>query len=256
MLIPLNTLILKYNIPTRGIIHIGAHQAEEAEIYESNAYENVIWIEGNEELIPYLQKKLNQFTRQKAYLALIDIEEKEIVFNITNNAQSSSIYDLKEHLEQYSEIDVERQVVCKTCRLDNFLKKNNINITGYNFLNLDIQGNELNAIKSLGTDLQHFDYIYTEVQIAELYKNSHNIFDIDTYLFSKGFKRVETNLKYKSWGDAFYIRTKNCSKLNKYKNLISSLLLVKTWPIRKLTYLIFDKLYYGIKSRILKLFKK
>lgn len=255
MLIPLDKLIRKYNIPIKGIIHIGAHQAEEADVYEYNGYKNVIWIEGNEELMPFLRTKLSNFPSQKVYLALVDVEEKEITFNITNNAQSSSIYDLKEHLEQYSEVVIKKQVVCNTIRLDSFLKQNSINKLDFNFLNLDIQGNELNAIKSLGADLKYFDYIYTEVQITELYKNSHNIYDIDTYLFNNGFKRVETDLKYKSWGDAFYIRTKNKYTIDNYKNLAWSLFLVKTWPIRKLTYLIFDKVYYGFKSRIFKLFK-
>lgn len=256
MLIALDYLILKYKISINGIIHIGAHQAEEAEVYQTNAIKNVIWIEGNEELMPFLQKKLEHFPSQKVYLALIDVEEKEIVFNITNNAQSSSIYDLKEHLEQYSDIVVEKQIVCKTIRLDTFLKHNQIHISDYNFLNIDIQGNELNALKSLGSDISNIDYIYAEVQITELYKDSHNIYDLDTYLFSKGFKRVETNLKYKSWGDAFYVRTQNKNTLNNLKNLTYSLFLVKTWPIRKFASFVFDKVFYGIKSRILKIINK
>ena len=37
----------------------------------------------------------------------------------------------------------------KTIRLDTFIQKNNIHMDKLNFLNLDIQGKELDALKSM-----------------------------------------------------------------------------------------------------------
>jgi FkbM family methyltransferase len=249
MLIPFDHLVKKYKIPPKGIIHIGAHKAEEADVYSACGFKKVLWLEGNFELIPYLEEKIKNYSGHSVYWALIDIEEKVVVFHITNNLQSSSILKLKEHAAQYPSITVEKEVLCTTKRLDNFIRRNKIQLAEFNFLNLDIQGNELNALKSLGTDLTHFDYIYTEVQLTQLYENSPTIYEVDKFLFSKGYIRVETNFTYRSWGDALYI--KNSSSNNSFK-LLESRIRVFTWPLKKKVYRFFDQLDYYINKKLLK----
>ena len=252
MLISLDVLIKKYSIPTLGVIHIGAHQAEEADVYRDCGFKNVIWIEGNPELIPFLQNKLKNYSSQKVYQSLIDVEEKETVFNLTNDPQSSSIYKLKEHAQQYPSVTIEKEIICETQRLDTFLKIHSIPVGKFNFLNLDIQGNELNALKSLGAELEKFNFIYTEVQLTELYDKSHNLYELDTFLFSQSFKRAEIDLKYRSWGDALYIRINYNNDFSNFFRLTQSKLLVLTWPLRKKMYWVLDQTKYLIKNKLLK----
>jgi len=253
MLIPLDLLIKKYAIPLTGVIHVGAHHAEEAELYQVCGFKHVVWIEGNSDLIPLLEKKLSDYPSQKVYNALIDVEEKETVFNVTNDPQSSSLFKLKEHSTQYPSVTLEKEVPCKTQRLDSFIKAHGLKPAGFNFLNLDIQGNELNALKSLGENLQHFDFIYTEVQLTELYDKSHNLYDMDRFLFSNGFKRMETSIKYRSWGDALYVRTWPAPVFQNSLRLLESRFLVMTWPLKKKIYWLSDQVKYVLKN---KLFKK
>ena len=59
MFIPLNTLVTKYNLNIKGILHVGAHHAEERESYNECNINNVIWIDGNEELIPIIKERTN-----------------------------------------------------------------------------------------------------------------------------------------------------------------------------------------------------
>jgi hypothetical protein len=77
----------------------------------------------------------------------------------------------------------------------------------YNFLNLDIQGAELKALKGMEDYLNKVDYIYTEVNKDYVYKNCALVEELDEYLKKFNLFRVETywceNLQ---WGDAFYIR--------------------------------------------------
>ena len=47
MLINLEELISKYNLNIKGIIHCGAHHAEEFKLYKKNKINNVVWIEAN-----------------------------------------------------------------------------------------------------------------------------------------------------------------------------------------------------------------
>ena len=80
----------------------------------------------------------------------------------------------------------------------------------FNFINLDIQGTELKALKGMDYYLKFVDYIYTEVNSCEVYKGCTIISDLDDYLNNYGFKRVKTSwVEDKTWGDAFYIRDKN-----------------------------------------------
>jgi hypothetical protein len=87
----------------------------------------------------------------------------------------------------------------KTQRLDNFFEENKIEFK-FNFINLDIQGAELKALKSMEKYLDKVNYIYTEVNIKHLYKNCALMNEIDDYLSKFGFKRVETNMTRMGWG--------------------------------------------------------
>ena len=73
-------------------------------------------------------------------------------------------------------------------------------------MNLDIQGVELRALKSMEKYLQHVKYIYTEVNTEQVYKGCNLIGEIDEYLKQFGFGRVaQQTYKQFGWGDAFYI---------------------------------------------------
>lgn len=77
----------------------------------------------------------------------------------------------------------------------------------FDFINLDIQGAELNAIKGLGSRLNNVNWIYTEVNKKRLYKDIYLVADIDKYLSLYGFKRIATYwIPGVGWGDALYIK--------------------------------------------------
>lgn len=202
MLIKFKNLMKKYKLNVNGILHIGAHECEEENDYRDFNIKNIIWLEA-------IQEKVDMFKDKNIYQIVVDIEDnKDIIFNITNNYQSSSIFELKEHLIHHPSIHVTEKRKLKTKRIDTFYKENNIPIDYANFVNLDIQGNELNAIKSMGDIISHVDYIYTEVNTDYLYKDIDLLDNIDEYLKKNGFKRVECKMTKFKWGDAFYIREK------------------------------------------------
>jgi hypothetical protein len=87
----------------------------------------------------------------------------------------------------------------------------NYNHIPFNFINLDIQGAELKALKGMENYLNqnNIDYIYTEVNGSYVYKNCNLIHELDEYLSKFSFKRVETswyNNDPTTWGDAFYVK--------------------------------------------------
>ena len=91
--------------------------------------------------------------------------------------------------------------------MDTLIERENMPIEKLNFVNLDIQGVELRALKSMEKYLSHVHYIYTEVNTEEVYKGCNLIGEIDAYLKGLGFVRVAQKIYSEyGWGDAFYMK--------------------------------------------------
>ncbi len=91
----------------------------------------------------------------------------------------------------------------RTQRLDSLI--NEAELIGECFLNADIQGAELLALKGMGDLIKSFKWAYLEVNKKETYVGCADINDIDEYLFEYGFERIETgNWVADTWTDALY----------------------------------------------------
>lgn len=207
MLIKLKDLCAKYKFVPKGIIHVGAHKAEENSAYEDLGVENVIWIEGNPELYENLKTSFSKKGNQIFNYLVSDVDDKEYDFKITNNGESSSIFELGTHKEKHPHIFVTEIKKLKSKTLNTIIEDNSIDICNFDFLNLDIQGAELLALKGLKEKISSIRYIYTEVNINHLYQDCALINEIDEFLGELGFYRAETViLDQYGWGDAFYIK--------------------------------------------------
>jgi FkbM family methyltransferase len=208
MLIPFSTITNKYNLDnTKNILHIGAHECEEKNSYNSEGFkdEQIFWIDGNENLV----KKIKSLNKDIIiYDALIsDKDYDEVEFIITNNMQSSSILELDEHLKEHPWVYEINRYKKHTVTIDTLLKNNNIDFKNFEFVNIDIQGAELLALKGMKIMLPFLKYLYLEVNIKHLYKNCALINEIDTFLKDYNFIRCETVITDYGWGDAFYIKS-------------------------------------------------
>jgi FkbM family methyltransferase len=208
MLFDLKLLCEKYKFIPNGIIHCGAHLAEEKIVYNSLFINNVVWIEANKKLVDSM-KMMDSLKNDIIVNELLwNNSDEELFFYITNNMQSSSILELDKHRLYHPEVEVEKKVKIKTKKLDDIIDEYKININNYNFLNLDLQGVELKVIKGFNKNIKHIDYIYTEINTGEVYKNCDKLYEMDEYLQEKNFQRVELNIGTAEWGDAFYIKKK------------------------------------------------
>ena len=202
MLIPLNELVEKYNIQFKGILHVGAHECEELNDYLNyTTNDKILWVEAMPDKVEFCKKKYPNILIENAIVS--DVEEK-VRFNVSNNGQSSSILDFGLHLQLHPCVEYVSYFEGDTKLLKNIISNYNIE---YNFLNLDIQGAELKAMKGMETYLSKVDYIYTEVNSDYVYKDCALIQEIDEYLLKFGLVRVEVKwFNDCRWGDAFYIR--------------------------------------------------
>lgn len=204
MLIKFDYIVGKYGKP-KGIIHIGAHMLEEKKDYDKHGLTHTIWLEANPQICDKAKHKLSDSEKLFNY-AVSDKDGDSLTLNVTNNGQSSSILELDVHKKYYPQIVVVDKVEVQSVRMDTLMERENIDISNYDFINLDIQGAELLALKGFGDLLNNINYIYIEVNFNTLYKDCPLVEEIDGYLSQYGFKRVETKNTFAEWGDAIYIK--------------------------------------------------
>lgn len=203
MLIDLPDLQAKYGMDITGIVHVGAHLGEEASTYDQMGVPRVLWIEGNPDLMPELERQLAPFPSQTAVQALISNEDGlELSFNITNNGMSSSILEFGTHPQQAPDVWFIEKKQLLSRKLDTVLS--DADFWDFNMLNIDLQGAELLCLQGAPRALERVDYIYTEVNENYLYLDCALINELDDFL--TGFERVETFMTAGEWGDALYVR--------------------------------------------------
>jgi hypothetical protein len=75
------------------------------------------------------------------------------------------------------------------------------------FINIDIQGAELQALTGARRILSEAKVVYTEVSKKLIYREGTHIRDLDEFLKGFGFKRVTTRwIMREGWGDALYLK--------------------------------------------------
>ena len=202
MLISLDELVKKYNIQFRGILHVGAHECEELNEYEKYIERNkILWIEAMPNKVRMCQEQYPDILIENA---IVSDNIENVKFYVSNNGQSSSILELGLHKYFHPSIHYIGYFEGETQLLKNIICKYDID---FNFLNFDIQGAELKALKGMEPYLSKVDYLFTEVNSDYVYQGCALITELDDYLKQFGLQRVETVwFGENRWGDAFYIR--------------------------------------------------
>ena len=196
--------------PRRGVLHVGAHMCEEAELYASLGMNprdeaQVLWIEANSEIAAQAARA-GQFPNIVC-AAVSDNNGGEVTFFITNNMQSSSILPLAEHRREHPDVYEIGAKRMRTVTLDTLFEKGyGIPYDRYDLINLDIQGAELLALRGAEKILGNVRAVYTEVNTKELYAGCALLPEMDEFLEARGFSRVALEMTNHGWGDALYIR--------------------------------------------------
>jgi FkbM family methyltransferase len=214
MLIKLDQLSRVYGVTPRGVIHIGASSGQEIRAYCEAGIKNMVMIEALDgpfgELVSTANYFLSLYPDVNIYCLQGCVSDKtgqSVTFHVSDNdAQSSSFLKPKEHLNQHPTVHFPTTVDTITTTLPDLLDKYGIDPSGYDFLNMDIQGAEFHALRGMGDMVTGFDWIYLEANYIELYEGCGLALDIDNYLIRFGFVgRVEKRTGH-GWGDKLYVR--------------------------------------------------
>ena len=188
----------------KGIVHIGAHYGEEIQEYVDNGIQKITVFEPLSKNFDVLANRMKNVNAdiQGHQVALGSKKGTAKMFVSSGDGQSSSILKPKQHLELHPDVSFNGTEEVEVCLLDEY------DVGDSNFINIDVQGYELEVFKGGKKTLEKIDYIYCEVNRDEVYEGNAMVEDMDEFLDAFGFERVETKWPetYYTWGDALYIK--------------------------------------------------
>lgn len=205
MLLNLNSLVKQYNVQITGVIHVGGHIGEEMQAYKNSNIENLIVFEPQKHCFDQLCNEASRVGLTDAKFINKALGNKVGRVEMTSDPTGlcGSILNPKLHLELSPDVifSVKEEVDLST--LDDEIEEDH----PFNFLNMDTQGYELEVLKGGKRTLEKIQYIYTEVNQAEVYENNAMIHELDEFLESYEMERIATGWHgSQTWGDAFYIK--------------------------------------------------
>ena len=205
MLFNFNELVERHNLKIKGVIQIGAHFGQEFTIYKNLGIKNLMFFEPVPSSFNTLKNNVGDdaILVNKALGNQIGLIEMNI--ETANQGMSSSVLSPKLHLAQYPWITFNNKIEVEIDKLDSYIE----HYEKFNFINIDVQGYELEVLMGAEEYLNHIDYILTEVNSDELYENCVRVNQLDDFLSKYNFSRVETTWDGGNWGDALYVKKTN-----------------------------------------------
>ena len=204
MLISFTQLRKKYNMNISGIIHIGAHYGEEISEYIRNGIQDIILFEPLSSNFKILEQNVSELNANiSGYQVALGNAEKMVSMYVSDNQQqSSSILKPNLHLKNHPTVGFPGVEEVEMVKLDKYMDET----SNYNFINMDVQGYELEVLRGGSETLNHVDYVYCEVNRDEVYENNAYVEEIDEFLSAYDMERVETFWQGGIWGVALYVR--------------------------------------------------
>jgi FkbM family methyltransferase len=202
MLLSFTGLRKKYNMDVKGIIHIGGHYGEEIDEYVRNGIQEIVIFEPLSDSFDVLCENIKDLNANIiAHQVALGPEETVATMYVSDNEkQSSSLLKPKVHITHHPHVKFPETEEVEVKVLDDF------DYTQYNFINMDVQGYELEVLKGAKKTLENVDYVYCEVNRDEVYEGNAYVEELDEFLSQYNMERVETSWEGQIWGDALYIK--------------------------------------------------
>lgn len=202
------TILRFFSSSITGLIHVGAHRAQELEEYVDARIYSVIWIEANPSLIPFLEERIYPYssTMFLANFAASDVYNSDDMLNLASNEQSSSLLSLGLHQVYHPDVTYIDAVPVIQRTIDSWISANNIHRNLYNAINIDVQGFELKALRGMKEQLTYIDLIECEINFLQTYDDCPLVHEIDQYLRNFGFRRLVTRKWGPCYGSGLYVR--------------------------------------------------
>lgn len=199
-------MLRTFGIRSRAVIHVGAHEGQERDVYRDYGAERAIFVEPIPAVFERLNKNISSFPGFEAVQAVCSDREGDLVkFNIASNEESSSLLALGQHTEFYPEIGYSDSLSLNTRTVDGLIEEFFPN-DDFNVLVIDTQGAELKVLQGATELLGKLDAIYTEVNEIPLYQGSCTLSDLIDFLRPLGYGLKWLNINPTMFGDGLFVR--------------------------------------------------
>ena len=187
MLLDLDYLNKTYDLNIFGIAHVGAHTGSEIPIYIRNFSDVPMYLfEPQNEIFSELVENVTKYKNVQCFNFGLGAENKRVTFykNTNNDSQSSSVLKPKEHLKYHPHVKFEKSKDIHIKTLDSL---ENISV---NFLNLDVQGYELEVLKGSKNILHKTMYVLFEHHYDDMIVKNYFFSDIHNFLKENNFHQL------------------------------------------------------------------
>lgn len=222
MLLDFDALAAKYRMTeahtygpaVRGVVHCGAHEAEERETYNRVFGPDipVWWIEANPQMEATIRANLEPYPNQHLIMALLaDTDGEDMALHISGPeyAGSSSVLEWGSHKE-FSPLRWVDHVWLKTRTLDSLWEEHD-HFDGANLVVTDLQGLDGLVLSAGMSLLEQTEFVMCEVNRAQVYKGCMEVDALNAMLAAVDpgppFVPVETYWEgTQNWGDQLLVR--------------------------------------------------
>ena len=205
----------KFNYDISVLIDVGAHHGETVYLFNKNFnIKSIISFEASPKNYNEFLKKSKNIKNLKIFNIALGNETKLIDFNDHFETQSSTVSEINQNSDyskkkffflnpfnnKKNKINI---IKIKMDRLENFLKKSNIN--EIDILKIDTEGYDFNVIKGLGDSIKLVKYIYFEHHFHDMLIKEYNLSDIHNYLIKNNFYKIlKCKMKFRKTFEYIY----------------------------------------------------
>jgi len=195
--IPENAVILE------GGAHVGTDTEALAKMFPKgriHAFEPV------PDLFAQLEERTKIYPNVTRYPIALSHADGSAVLHVSGgrSISSSSLLAPKEHLTFHPDVVFEKDIQVECVALDHWAKK--AGLKHIDFIWLDVQGHELNVLKSGTEILKTVAALYTEVNLKELYEGAPLYPEFRAWLEGQGFIVVQEALDWEDAGNVLFAR--------------------------------------------------
>lgn len=207
-----------FGVAIRNVLHIGAHDGQERNVFREFCFGKAVFVEANPVVYKRLVENISEYHNFHAVNAVCaDLDYKKVIFNIASNEESSSLLNFSKHKEFYPEIEFSESLEMTAITVDTLLKRD-FPGTIFNVLTLDTQGAELMILQGAAESINHLDAVYTEVSEIPLYSGSCTLDDLVAFFKPLGFGLKWLKINQNMFGDGLFVRNdiarKEAPKIN------------------------------------------
>lgn len=211
MLLEVRKLFAKYEFRPKGVIQVGAHEGQEVDTFLRMGLQHGLFFEPLPEPFADLCKAVSKMKHGRAIQVALGPDDGSVTMSVEHNplnrGQSSSCLRPKLHTTMSPDVVFDSERSTPQRRLDTVLAELSPADAIFDFLCMDVQGYEGEVLRGAERALLDVKAIITEINCAELYEGCIQVGQLDEYLGSRGFRRFDTYMAHRWWGDALYMRT-------------------------------------------------